>query len=419
MSIDWHKPADPGSVVRAAAVLRPADAGGGGLEATLAAPPGGGAADDRIARLKDALAAAAPSAQDEDRAALERQILAGARSGLAKLDGDEPAENFTLGEHVGLESVILTNGERPSLVIRDGFVDLAAPDIGSWDFNLARFQPAIRSVVASVGRVDVPVKPWYAGTCFVVAPGLVLTNRHVLEAIASQDASGAWTLKWPDQTTVNFNGEEGAAAANGTRFKVVGIAFAGPDPINNAIDFAHLDMAVLRLDPDEARRESPALLEPRPGATLIAVAGGDELPEFRRQTALMANVWHGLGATTRAVAVPGRHHFDVIDELENPDSAMVAALAGSAMALDAYVGLAQRLHRVPPGRPQLVPWANLHDQFGQGYARVRDFRGRFLETLRRVTAVYPDARLAADEKGVALEHSPPPVTGRGETLVGG
>ncbi|WP_246154561.1 alpha/beta hydrolase [Methylobacterium oryzihabitans] len=87
--------------------------------------------------------------------------------------------------------------------------------------------------------------------------------------------------------------------------------------------------AVLRLDPDEARRESPALLEPRPGATLVAVAGGDELPEFRRQTALMANVWHGLGATTRAVAVPGRHHFDVIDELENPDSAMVAALAGS------------------------------------------------------------------------------------------
>jgi hypothetical protein len=28
--------------------------------------------------------------------------------------------------------------------------------------------------------------------------------------------------------------------------------------------------AVLRLDPDEARRESPALLEPRPGATLIS-----------------------------------------------------------------------------------------------------------------------------------------------------
>jgi arylformamidase len=39
--------------------------------------------------------------------------------------------------------------------------------------------------------------------------------------------------------------------------------------------------AVLRLDPDEARRESPALLEPRPGATLIAVAGGPGSPTRR------------------------------------------------------------------------------------------------------------------------------------------
>ncbi|QDU21877.1 hypothetical protein [Urbifossiella limnaea] len=82
-----------------------------------------------------------------------------------------------------------------------------------------------------------------------------------------------------------------------------------------------------------------------------------------------------------------------------------------------YVWLAQRLHRVQPGRPQLVPWANLHDQFGQGYARVRDFRAKFLETLRQVTAVYPDARLTADEQGVTLEHSPPPVSGKSEPLL--
>ena len=94
------------------------------------------------------------------------------------------------------------------------------------------------------------------------------------------------------------------------------------------------------------------------------------------------------------------------------DRRAVGALAGSALALDVYTWLAQRLHRIAPAQPQFVGWANLHDQFGQGYARVRDFRKRFLDTLRQVHAVYPEARLSADERGLTLEHSPPPVAGR-------
>jgi len=99
---------------------------------------------------------------------------------------------------------------------------------------------------ASVGRVNVPVKPWFAGTCFVIAEHLVLTNRHALEEIATQDTAGPWTLNWPDATSVDFFGEDGAEAA--TKFKVTGVAFAGPDPIKRDINFAHLDMAILRVD---------------------------------------------------------------------------------------------------------------------------------------------------------------------------
>src|SRR4051812_34858011 len=71
------------------------------------------------------------------------------------------------------------------------------------------------------------------------------------------------------------------------------------------------------------------------------------------------------------------------------DHRAVAALASSSMALDVYVWLAQRLHRVPPGNPQFVPWAGLYEQFGQGFTRVRDFRRRFLQTLHQVMASYP------------------------------
>lgn len=91
------------------------------------------------------------------------------------------------------------------------------------------------------------------------------------------------------------------------------------------------------------------------------------------------------------------------------DHRAVAALAGSSMALDAYVWLAQRLHRVPPGKPQFIPWAAAYDQFGQGFARVRDFRRRFLQTLAHVKSAYPSARITTDERGLTLEHSPPPV----------
>ena len=82
------------------------------------------------------------------------------------------------------------------------------------------------------------------------------------------------------------------------------------------------------------------------------------------------------------------------------------------MALDAYVWLAQRLHRIAPNKPQFIPWAALYEQFGQGFGRVRDFRRRFLHTLRQVQAAYPTAVFEADERGLTLRHSRPPVAPR-------
>ena len=87
--------------------------------------------------------------------------------------------------------------------------------------------------------------------------------------------------------------------------------------------------ADLKLDPAEARAESPALLEPLDGVRLHAWVGERERPEFVRQSALIANVWTGLGAETALTIAPGRHHFDVIAELAEPGSALVEALIGT------------------------------------------------------------------------------------------
>src|SRR3954452_547784 len=71
------------------------------------------------------------------------------------------------------------------------------------------------------------------------------------------------------------------------------------------------------------------------------------------------------------------------------DERALGALSHSAMALDVYAWLAQRLHRIPRPHRQLVPWVALHDQFGPEFDRLRKFREKFLLALRQVHVVYP------------------------------
>jgi arylformamidase len=86
--------------------------------------------------------------------------------------------------------------------------------------------------------------------------------------------------------------------------------------------------ADLRLDAEEATAESPALLIPRPGVRVHAWVGDAERPEFVRQTTLLANIWTGLRAEMSQTIAAGRHHFDVIAPLTDPDSDLVEALIG-------------------------------------------------------------------------------------------
>jgi hypothetical protein len=94
------------------------------------------------------------------------------------------------------------------------------------------------------------------------------------------------------------------------------------------------------------------------------------------------------------------------------DERAIAALAHSATALDLYCWLAQRLHRIPAGQPQFIPWTAIYDQFGQGYREVRKFRRDFLKLLVQVKAAYPAAKLSNDGRGLILEASQPPVLKR-------
>lgn len=82
----------------------------------------------------------------------------------------------------------------------------------------------------------------------------------------------------------------------------------------------------LQLDNASAFQASPALGTPRTQAKVICVAGSDERPEFIRQTQLLANIWTGFGVQTASTLITGKHHFDIIDALAQPDSPMLHAL---------------------------------------------------------------------------------------------
>ena len=87
----------------------------------------------------------------------------------------------------------------------------------------------------------------------------------------------------------------------------------------------------------------------------------------------------------------------------------LAALAHSALALDIYCWLAQRLHRVDPLRPVFIQWPAIKAQFGSEYGRMNNFKVEFLLALRQVLARYQRARIDVESGGLRLHASLPPV----------
>lgn len=92
------------------------------------------------------------------------------------------------------------------------------------------------------------------------------------------------------------------------------------------------------------------------------------------------------------------------------DERALASLSHSAMALDIYAWLVQRLHRIKPNEPQFLTWKALKDQFGKGYNQMYKFKQIFRKTLQMVRMQYSQARLEEQpNKGFLLYHSPSPI----------
>jgi serine protease len=203
--------------------------------------------DARLGALEARIARVRTNAETADRDALTArhdQLLRDSEVVLERLREGAPIPNEP-GALTAIEALVQLGG-RPALRLSDDGVDLNDPELGEWQGAVVLLHPTFAEMQRSVGRID-STPGVHAGTGFVVGDGLIMTNRHVLEALAfpapSRSNPSGWVLF--GEPVVNFS----ASGTDATRsFRILDVVYSGPDPIDGRIDLAHLDLALLRVE---------------------------------------------------------------------------------------------------------------------------------------------------------------------------
>jgi len=113
---------------------------------------------------------------------------------------------------------------------------------------------------------------------------------------------------------------------------------------------------------------------------------------------------HGVGQGSSLVLSSVLFH-SILDRSAPLSTHAIKQLRKSPMDLDVYAWLVHRLYHL--SKPSTVTWTQLSAQFGHGYSELRKFRRFFIDSLKRVQAVYPEAKLKVADAGVVLLPSKP------------
>ncbi|MDR7113748.1 V8-like Glu-specific endopeptidase [Microbacterium trichothecenolyticum] len=128
--------------------------------------------------------------------AISRVVVVGPGTDLDDLEGDALLQAAALVE-------------RPALFIKDG--SFVAPD-SRWRV-LDRYRAALELAIAAVGRIEYTRRTGEVqlGTGFLIAPNLIMTNRHVVEDLARFNGS-SWVVKPGLRPRIDFRQEEMSSA---------------------------------------------------------------------------------------------------------------------------------------------------------------------------------------------------------------
>lgn len=180
------------------------------------------------------------NSDDPDRSTLRKRTLESAERGIARVQAGKHAD-LEFEDVVALEALVRLTG-RPAYRVEGGAIRPEL-DLDGWGATLSLFPVA--ELAASVGRIDIDGA--HAGTGSVVAPQVIMTNRHVLEGIAEeiQGPGGSTWLFSLGEPSIDFSDR----ADGSMRFKIKKVLAAGSTPTCGRVRFTNLDMALLEVEP--------------------------------------------------------------------------------------------------------------------------------------------------------------------------
>lgn len=202
----------------------------------------------------------------------------------------------------------------------------------------ATIRARLEGALASVGCILIPNDPRYpyAGTGFVVGPGLVMTNRHVARLFA--DGVGMKRIAFLRGQTAQFTpGREVKSAGADPTFEVRRVVMIHP----------YWDMALLEIPDLPLPALSLAPIDPAEAPRLVAVVG---YPAFdpRNPTDVQNHVFHKRFDVKRLAPayVTGRRRvqsFENVVDAGTHDASSLGGNSGSAL-IDVETGHVVGIH---------------------------------------------------------------------------
>lgn len=164
-------------------------------------------------------------------------------------------DDLTQESRLALEALVKLTG-RPALRVPDTADGIGAygEQLGEWQSMIIPNRKPIFDLAASVGRIDINMSDGsfrHSGTGFVIEPGRILTNRHVLDTFCEtvQMPDGSLGYVFSREASIVFDND---AANIETRFEITGLSAAGRHPIGRVTDFKKLDAAILEVETENA-----------------------------------------------------------------------------------------------------------------------------------------------------------------------
>ena len=168
----------------------------------------------------------------------------------------------------------------------------------------------------------------------VAIAGYTLAPQARLDTIVSEARAA---VRWLHSELAGLGGDPGGLFVSGwsagghlAAMSMYEPAARGGIAISGLYDLEPIRLSYLneklRLNVEEARRNSPLFHPPARAGKLIAAVGALELPELRRQSADFAAAWREHGLPCELRELPGCHHYAALEQLARPQGALADEL---------------------------------------------------------------------------------------------